>query len=176
QGGMFVGGQAWATGRDALFDAGVLAGFERVHAWGRLGLAVDGGLRREVVSTTPQGSLRLDGGGGHVWVTLGKTFGHAGMGRLLVGPGLAVNDVGATPAGPLPLTARSRTDVDGSLGVLLRWDVPLYQRWGLFVAVGADVAFVTARYTVVAGNTSTPLLSTWPVKPILRLGLVLGGR
>jgi hypothetical protein len=177
QGGAFVGGEAWATGRDALLDAGVLASFERVHTWGRVGLAVDGALRREVVSTTPQGTLRLDGGGGHLWVTLGKKLGGAGTGRLLVGPGLTVNEVAATPsAASLQLTARSRTDIDGSLGVLVRWDVPLYERWGLFVAVGADVAFVTARYTVVAGDTSTPLLQTWPVKPLLRLGLVLGGR
>jgi hypothetical protein len=177
QGGVFAGGEAWAAGRDALLDAGGLVAFERVHAWGRVGLALDASLRREVVSTTPHGTLRLDGGGGHLWFTLGRRLGRAGTGHLLVGPGLSVNELGATPSTSAPqLTARSRTDVDGSLGVLLRWDIPLYERWGLFVAVGADVAFVTARYTLVAGDTSTPLVPTWPVKPLLRLGLVLGGR
>jgi hypothetical protein len=175
--GVFAEGESWAAGRDAVAAAGALAGLEHVGPWGRLGVALDVTLHREIVGATPQGTLRLDGGGGHVWLALGRTFDVAGTGRLLVGPGLAVNEVGATPpAGASGVTARPRTDVDAILGVLLRWDIPVGDRWGLFVATGADVAFVAARYTAVAGTSATPLLTTWPVRPLVRLGFVVGGR
>jgi hypothetical protein len=83
-----------------------------------------------------------------------------------------VSNVGATPAAGA--AARTRLDQDLNLGVFLRWDIPLGDLVGLFAVVGADVAFIAGRYTAVVDGVATPLLTTWPIKPLVRLGVSFG--
>ena len=45
-----------------------------------------------------------------------------------------------------------------------------------FVAAGADIALAAGRYTAVVDGASTTLLTAWPVRPTLRIGLAIGAR
>jgi hypothetical protein len=175
--GGFVGTEAWASGHWLVPETGLVVSAERVRGRTRVGAALDGGLRRSVVADTADGAVSVSGSSTHLGLTLGRSFGARGIGRVSIGPGVDVNDAQVTPSiAKGTVTARPRSDVDWNLDVMLRWDVPLGARYGVFVAAGADVSFVTPRYTAVIDGTSTPLLTMWPVRPTVRVGLALGGR
>jgi hypothetical protein len=76
--------------------------------------------------------------------------------------------------GSTPTTSRPRTDFDPTLAAQLRWDLPFARLASIFVVAGAEVGFVSGRYTAEVAGTSTTLLTTWPVRPTLRMGVTFG--
>jgi hypothetical protein len=168
----FAGAESWATGGVFVPDYGAAVLFERVTDASHLGFSIDGQLRGAVDVDTSFGKVELSGGGAHLFLSYGRAIG-PGTGRVALGPGLAVSDVRATPASNVAV-GRPRTDVDWTLAALLRWDLPVARALTVFGAVGVDVAPNAGRYTAVVNGASTPLLTTWPVRPALRLGLALG--
>jgi len=172
--GVFVGTESLTDGNRAVPQVGLAALFERVGASARIGVIVDGDLHRAVDVPSEFGTVELGGGGAHALVSLGRTFGH-GVGRVGLGLGLTVSDVRVTtePNATL-LAARRRTDLDPTLALQVRWDLPLATSIDVFAVASADVAFVSGRYTADFAGTTTTLLSAWPVRPTLRLGVAFG--
>jgi hypothetical protein len=172
--GLFAGAESLSAGNAFVPDAGLIAIIERVGAATRLGVVVDADLRRSVDVATTYGTLELSGWGGHALLSLGHALGR-GVARAALGPGLAVSDARVT-AGPTATstTARARTDYDPTLALQVRWDLPFARGAAVFVLAGAEVALVSGRYTADVAGTSTALLTTWPVRPMLRLGVTFG--
>jgi phosphate/sulfate permease len=174
--GAFAGAESWATGHELVPDVGLVAVLERVRDRARWGASLDGQLHSALDADTADGKVELSGGGAHLLLSYGRSFGGA-LGRLALGPGLAVSALRATPSTSVAsATARNRTDLDWTVAVMLRWDVPVSGSLRAFVAAGADVALATGRYTAVVDGASTTLLTPWPVRPTLRLGLAFGAR
>jgi hypothetical protein len=174
--GAFLAAESWATGNVVVPAGGLETLFERVRGASRLGVALEGELRGTVDAATGYGNVALSGLGAHALFSYGRSFSR-GVGRVAIGPGLAASDVRVTPrAGmaPVPATDQARSDIDATLAVEVRGDLALTRSVDAFVIAGADVAFVSGRYTAVVGSASTPLLTTWPVRPMLRLGLAIG--
>jgi hypothetical protein len=175
--GLFVGAEAWSSEQELLPGFGLVGGLERARGAGRVGVSVDAELRAGFLANTVDGRVSVSGGAAHVLLALGRAFGNVGTGRLLLGPGLAWTDLSTAPTlAASQVVARPRTDVDWTFAVRGRWDVPLVDSFGVFVMAGFDVAPVSARYTAVVDGRTTVLLSPWPVKPTVQLGLAFGGR
>jgi hypothetical protein len=174
--GAFVGTESWSTGNVFIPNVGLTGLFELVRAQQRFGLVLDGELRATAAASTFYGNVDLTGVGAHALLSYGRPLGR-GLGRVGLGPGLAVSDVRVTPqTGVLTpaATVQPRTDVDATVALQLRWDLPLSTFMQAFVVAGADVAIVSGRYTAVVDGTTTTLLAPWRVRPTLRLGFAFG--
>jgi hypothetical protein len=170
--GAYAGGESWATGATFVATYGLDALVERVTGPRRLGASLDAELRGSADVGTPFGNVDLSGGATHLLLSYGRSFG-AGVGRIALGPGVAFVTVRATPA-PGGGTARPRTDLDWTLALLARWDFPLTRALTAFGALGLDVALDAGRYTDVVDGVSTSVLTTWRVRPTVRVGFALG--
>jgi hypothetical protein len=170
--GAFAGTTSWASNSVLVPEAGLMALAERVAAANRLGVIVDGEVHGAVDVRTSYGNVDLSGFGAHALLSLGRTFAR-GVGRISLGPGFALSDVKVTLSTGTA-AARPRSDFDPTMALQLRWDLPITSSLDAFVVAGADVAFVAGRYTAVVDGTTTTLLTTWPVRPTLRLGLAFG--
>jgi hypothetical protein len=170
--GVFVGAESLTDGNLAAPQLGLAAVVEQVGPSARLGIIVDGDLHRAVDVPSSFGTMQLGGGSAHALLSLGRSFGR-GVARAALGFGLAVSDVRLS-SGITTIAARSRTDLDPTLALQVRWDLPLATFAGVFAVAGADVAFVSGRYTADVGGTTTTLLSAWRVRPTLRLGVAFG--
>jgi hypothetical protein len=172
--GLFAGAEAVSTASVFVPEVGMAALVERRGAGTRLGVILDVDLHRSVDLHTAYGTVELLGGGGHALLSLGRAL-RRGVARAAVGLGLAVSDARVmTEPTATPTAARPRTDLDPTLAMQLRWDLPLAALADIFVVAGADVVFVSGRYTAAVGGTTTTLLTTWPVRPTLRVGVAFG--
>jgi hypothetical protein len=172
--GIFAGAESLSAGNVFVPGGGLVALVERSGAVTRLGVVVDVDLHRTLDVATVYGNVELVGGGGHALVSFGHPVGR-GVARVAVGLGVLISHARVTTElAPTLTTARPRTDVDPTLAAQLRWDLPFARRAGVFAIAGAEVAFVSGRYTADVAGSSTTLLTTWPVRPTLRLGVTFG--
>jgi hypothetical protein len=174
--GVFCGAAAWAFDQVVVPDLGLVGGLERVRGARRVGVSADVQVRKSFVVNTVDGRVNVSGNVSHLLLTLGRSFGRHGTGRLLFGPGLASTDLHATPSiFGAQSTATPRADHDLMLTVLMRWDVPVADRVRVFVVGGFDVTPVPGRYTAVIDGQSRELLSPWAISPTLQVGFAFGG-
>ena len=175
-GAAFAGVVAWASSAGAVLTAGVSVGVERVGASARAGLALAVTGRESFdVAGTPTG-VRVGGADIRLLLTLGRTLGDWGTGRLGVGPGLVISrvePVGGTSASRT-IEAQPRTDADPMLSFVARWDVPLGRIVRPFLAATVDVVPVRGEYTATVNGISTTLLTPWPVRPGFLAGIAFG--
>lgn len=173
--GAFAGAQSWSDDDWILPVGGLFAALERVAGASRLGVTLSAGVRGIARTSTPDARISSGGGDARLWLTLGRSFGRAGLWRLSLGPGLHVEHVEVTPsaASLRNVTPASRTDLDPTIGASLRWDVVPIGSTVVFVAASVDVQPRVPRYTAVVDGASATLIAPWPVRPLLMLGVAL---
>jgi hypothetical protein len=173
--GVSGGFRAWASEALAVPEGTLQVLGERRGAGTRVGLAFDGALRRDVVTETPDARVTVGATAFHLWFTLAKPVGGAGVVRLMLGPGATVSDGNAVArAGATRLVfPGSRSDLEWSIGALLRGELTLAERLVLFVAAGADAVPVGVRYTAEINGEATVVLAPWPVRPTALVGVAI---
>lgn len=171
-----VGSEGWATGAVFVPELGLAVLMERVRGAARAGLSLDGEWRLPFAASSTDAKINVEGGAARLLLALGRSFGDHGTGYLLLGPGVVIDHVQATPSIAGDVSAPARTDYGWSLCVRLRWGTKLTPRLHAFATLGADVVPVTGRYTAIVDGVQTVLLTEWPIRPSLQLGLDLGAR
>ena len=175
-GAAFAGVAAWASGASAVLSAGLSGGVERVGTTARVGLTLAVAGRESFDVTGAPTGVRVGGGDVRLLLTVGRTLGDWGVGRVGVGPGLVISrvePVGGTSA-TRTIEAQPRTDFDPMLAVVARWDIPLGQLVRPFIAATVDVVPVRGEYTATVNGTSRTLLAPWPVRPGFLAGIAFG--
>lgn len=171
--GAFGGAGAWSPAALLAPRLGLDFWLDWITGDGRLGLAASAVVDPvfHVGRENDSRDLLIRAVAAHVWVTAGRRLG-AGVGRLAVGPALLITRVAFANASQSDAAEKAaRTDVDPMVGLMVRWDFPL---WGpsAFVAATADLVPVRALYTAKVDRSE--LFSPWLLRPGLVLGISVG--
>jgi hypothetical protein len=152
---------------------GASIGATRVFDRARLGLRVDGELRRTEQVQTADANVSIGGAALHVSAQAGRRFGRLGVGSVLLGAGVALASV--DPSAQTPANGTSsvmpRHDWDLDLVTAARWDVPFGAGLSLFVQAAGAVAPTTERYTALVDGGRQVVLTPPVVRPLFLGGI-----
>jgi hypothetical protein len=173
--GVAGGLRAWSDEALAVPEGALQVLFERRSGGLHLGLAFDGALRRDVQTETEDARITSGITALHLWLTLARSLGDTGVVRFMMGPGATVSEVDTQtrPGAQRLVVNGSRSDLEWSLGALLRGELTLAERLVLFVAAGADVVPIGVRYTAEVDGATSVVLAPWPVRPTALIGVAI---
>ena len=173
----FFGGEGWSKQNALVPVLGLAGALERASGATRMGVSLDATWRPGFEADAPSAKLSVEGGTAHVSLTISRAFDGLGTLRLALGPGLALDHVRAAAAvSGSRVAAPARTDVALALCARLRWDLPVRGSFAVFAVAGADVLSVAGRYTATVDGVTTVLLTSWPVRPTIAVGVTYGGK